>query len=443
MGASRVVFDNVWKKFRRGERHDSLRDLIPAVGRRLLRRAPADELGGEEFWAVRDVSFEVKPGEALGIIGANGAGKSTTLKLLSRILKPTRGCAEVRGRVGALIEVAAGFHPDLTGRENVFLQGAIMGMTREEIRRAFDRIVDFAGVREFIDTPVKRYSSGMNARLGFAIAAHLDPDVLLVDEVLSVGDMGFQERCVTRMRELLARGVPLVFVSHNLSAIQDLCTRAIVLSHGRAVFDGDPAAAIVAYRRAPAEAANADRRQATHQPIRITGVQLLGSDRGSVFRTGAGLTVRIQYKAAQPIDNPHFGVDFIRADGVYCAGINTSMDHRDAGRVHGRGQVDLIIPHLWLLPGSYMITVGILEAQTLGTLDVQHGACALSVVSSRHDYGIVYLEHEWRHHVHREAVHLDRGAAHVDRGAALAGPPGRRPERPAPQSDTPPSEMAR
>jgi lipopolysaccharide transport system ATP-binding protein len=426
MHTGRVVFDGVWKKFRRGERHDSLRDLIPALACRLVRRRPADALAGEEFWAVRDVSFEVKPGEALGIIGANGAGKSTTLKLLSRILRPTRGRAEVCGRVGALIEVAAGFHPDLTGRENVFLQGAIMGMKRQEIRRAFDRIVDFAGVGEFIDTPVKRYSSGMNARLGFAIAAHLDPDVLLIDEVLSVGDMAFQERCVARMRELLGRGVPLVFVSHNLSAVQDLCTRAIVLKQGRAVFDGEPAAAILAYRRAPA--AGADLAQAGTQPIRITGVQLVGSERGSVFRTGASLTVRIHYEAVQPIDNPHFGVDFIRADGVYCAGINTNMDHRDAGRIQGRGQVDLIIPQLWLLPGSYMLTIGILEAHTLGTLDVQHGACALSVVSSRHDYGIVYLEHEWRHHV------LDQ-----PRAAAVTGAPDREPQHAAPRD----SEAAR
>jgi homopolymeric O-antigen transport system ATP-binding protein len=400
MTGAAVLFDGVWKKFRRGERHDSLRDLIPALGRRLLGRRPVTELSREEFWAVRDVSFEVKGGEALGIIGPNGAGKSTMLKLLSRILRPTRGRAEVRGRLGALIEVAAGFHPDLTGRENVFLQGAIMGMSRAEISRTFDEIVAFAGVSEFIDTPVKRYSSGMNARLGFAIAAHLDPDVLLIDEVLSVGDMAFQERCVARMREMLARGVPLVFVSHNMAAVQELCTRAIVMNHGRAVFDGDPVSAIREYRRAPA-AAPVDEGAAAERPIRITGVRLLDSSShaSSAFRTGSGFTVRVHYEASCAVQAPHFGVDMIRADGVYCAGINTSMDHRDLGRLEGRGHVDLVIPHLWLLPGSYLITVGILENRTLSALDVQHGVCPFSVVSDRHDYGIVYLEHEWRHHV--------------------------------------------
>src|SRR5436190_41206 len=226
---SAVVFEGIWKKFRRGERHDSLRDLVPALARGLARRRRPLDLAEQEFWAVRDVSFEVGPGEALGIIGPNGAGKSTILKLLTKILRPTRGRMELQGRVGALIEVAAGFHPDLTGRENVFLQGAIMGMTRAEIARKFADIVEFAGVQEFIDTPVKRYSSGMNARLGFAIAAHLEPDVLLIDEVLSVGDMGFQQRCIERMGAFKKQGVTILFVSHNLQAVAGLCERALFL----------------------------------------------------------------------------------------------------------------------------------------------------------------------------------------------------------------------
>src|SRR5688572_19252323 len=199
MSQAAVIFDGVWKKFRRGERYDSLRDLVPSTLKRLAGRSRHADLERKEFWAVHDVSFEVRRGEALGIIGPNGAGKSTILKLLSRILKPTHGRCEVRGRAGALIEVAAGFHPDLTGRENVYLQGAIMGMKRREIVQRFDEIVDFAGVSEFIDTPIKRYSSGMNARLGFSIAAHLNPDVLIIDEVLSVGDIAFQQKCYNRM----------------------------------------------------------------------------------------------------------------------------------------------------------------------------------------------------------------------------------------------------
>ncbi|MEQ1871635.1 MAG: ABC transporter ATP-binding protein [Vicinamibacterales bacterium] len=223
-----VEFNGVWKKFRRGERHDSLRDLVPAALRALARgRPPQDALGQQEFWALEGVDFQVAQGEALGIIGPNGAGKSTTLKLLTKILRPTRGTAIVRGRVGALIEVAAGFHPDLTGRENVYLQGAVMGMKRAEVLARFDEIVEFAGVAASIDTPIKRFSSGMNARLGFSIAAHLNPQVLIIDEVLSVGDMAFQEKCVNRMREFKRDGVTIVFVSHNLQAVTELCDRAL------------------------------------------------------------------------------------------------------------------------------------------------------------------------------------------------------------------------
>ena len=244
-----VEFRHVWKKFHRGELHDSLRDLVPAIAHRVARgRPPRTELTGDEFWAVRDVSFRVEPGETLGIIGPNGAGKSTILKLLTKILRPTAGDCEVPGRVGALIEVAAGFHPDLTGRENVFLQGAIMGMRTAEIARKFAQIVEFSGLPQFIDTQVKRYSSGMNARLGFAIAAHLDPDVLLVDEVLAVGDFGFQKKAFGRIAEMATkRDIPVVIVSHQLDRIADLCTRAILLDEGRVVTEGNPADCIAAY----------------------------------------------------------------------------------------------------------------------------------------------------------------------------------------------------
>lgn len=247
MGTRRVLFDRVWKAFRSGERHDSLRDFVPSLVRRATGRSRASGEQADRFWAVRDVSFEVHAGEALGIIGRNGAGKSTVLKLLTRILKPTRGSCAVVGRSGALIEVAAGFHPDLTGRENIFLQGAIMGMRRAEIATRFDEIVSFAGVEPFVDTPVKRYSSGMNARLGFSIAAHLQPDVLLIDEVLSVGDMAFQEKCQARMSRFRAEGVALVFVSHHLPAVAQLCSRVLLLEQGAPARLGSPAEVIGEY----------------------------------------------------------------------------------------------------------------------------------------------------------------------------------------------------
>jgi len=234
MSPPAVVFDHVWKKFRRGERHDSLRDAVAALVKKPFSPRPdRDALDRQEFWALKDVSFEVQPGEAIGIIGPNGAGKSTTLKLLTRILRPTKGACRVRGRVGALIEIAAGFHPDLTGRENLYLQGAILGMNRAEVAGKLDAIIEFAGIRDFIDTPVKRYSSGMNARLGFAVAAHVEPDVLLIDEVLAVGDFSFQQKCFARLAEFRRSGAAIVFVSHNMQAIVSLCDKALLLRPGR------------------------------------------------------------------------------------------------------------------------------------------------------------------------------------------------------------------
>jgi len=266
-----IVFDRVWKKFRRGEVHDSLRDLIPAMARRMLGRAvpSADTLGRREFWALTDVSFEVKPGEALGIIGANGAGKSTVLKTLNGILRPTRGYCELRGRPGSLIEISAGFHHDLSGRQNVFLQGAIMGMKSRDIARKFDQIVEFSGIGDAIDTPVKRYSSGMNARLGFAIAAHLDPDVLIIDEVLAVGDLSFQDRAFGRIKELATSGIPVVLVSHQLERVSTLCTQALLLEKGRVAHRGTPEECIAAYVSSTRQGEVDE-----DAPVRITDLQV-------------------------------------------------------------------------------------------------------------------------------------------------------------------------
>jgi ABC-type polysaccharide/polyol phosphate transport system ATPase subunit len=234
-----ILVDGVWKKFRRGERHDSLRDLIPSAVGRLMRGAPpAGELREGDFWALRDVSFEVKRGDALGIIGHNGAGKSTLLKVLTRLLRPTLGSYVTKGRIGALIEVTAGFHPDLTGRENIFLNGSIIGMKRADIERRFDAIVEFSGIGDFIDTPVKRYSSGMNARLGFSVAAHLEPEILIIDEVLSVGDFTFQGKCIRWMQDLLKNGTTVIFVSHNMDAVLSLCNSAILLDQGAITASG-------------------------------------------------------------------------------------------------------------------------------------------------------------------------------------------------------------
>ena len=240
-----ITFEHVWKRFCRTERHTSLRDLIPALIKRAVRAE--HELKRNEFWALKDVSLETRRGEALGIIGPNGAGKSTVLKLLTKILRPTEGRCALRGRVGALIEVAAGFHQDLTGRENVDLQGAIMGMKRAEIARKFDQIVEFSGIADFIDTPVRRYSSGMNARLGFAIAAHLEPEVLIVDEVLAVGDFAFQQRAFGRIQEMVNQDVTTIIVSHQLERIASLCKHAVLLRQGEVAHFGPAGETIAAY----------------------------------------------------------------------------------------------------------------------------------------------------------------------------------------------------
>jgi lipopolysaccharide transport system ATP-binding protein len=239
MGSNSIEVINVWKKFRKGEYFDSLRDYLPATAKRIFRSNRNGGLEDKEFWALKDVSLQIKKGEALGIIGPNGSGKSTILKLFSKILKPNKGQIVINGRLSALIEVGAGFHPDLTGRENIFLNATILGMTRDEIRKKFDRIVEFSELEEFIDTPVKRYSSGMFARLGFSVAAHLDPDILLIDEVLSVGDFTFQHKCLRKMREIVNGGATVVFVSHNIPQVVKLCPQTILMSRGEIKMAGD------------------------------------------------------------------------------------------------------------------------------------------------------------------------------------------------------------
>ncbi len=300
MSSGSLVFDGVWKKFNRSQRFDSLRDLVPAVMASLGKRRRPNSLEQTEFWALQDVSFDVRAGQALGIIGPNGAGKSTALKVLTRLLRPDRGRSIVQGRVGALVEIAAGFHPDLTGRENVFMQGAIMGMKRTEIQRKFDDIVDFAGVGPFIDTPIKRYSSGMNARLGFAVAAHLEPDVLIIDEVLSVGDLSFQEKCYDRMQQFVRSGIAVVFVSHNLSAISALCDRVLVLRQGQVQTLAPTQQAITVYAGMVQDAKVAE--TGRHE----VNVQVLDAAGAVVTDVNGGDPIAVRVQAYPPSDGRHF-----------------------------------------------------------------------------------------------------------------------------------------
>lgn len=351
-----IQFEGVSKKFRRGEVHDSLRDLIPALARRLVPTSRAvPELALDEFWAVRDVSFSVEPGQTLGLIGHNGAGKSTILKILTRILRPSKGRYLVRGRIGALIEVAAGFHPDLTGRENIFLQGSIMGMPRLQTQRKLEEIIAFSEIEDFIDTPVKRYSSGMNARLGFSVAAHLDPDVLIIDEVLAVGDYQFQRKAFGRIKDLATSGMPVVVVSHQLDRVAELCTDAILLSHGAMVASGKPADVIGAYMRG---AASSGQGETDKSPVALDSAVLID---GSDVQSGGTVRLRITGTILRDITRHIEPVGIIvrsaqSGDFVYATGTSTF----DLDFVRGPFTIDVDL-QMNVQPGIYLADIGVFD----------------------------------------------------------------------------------
>jgi lipopolysaccharide transport system ATP-binding protein len=290
---SAITVEGLSKRYRIGElqgAYGTLRESLTSAVRRAVHRDHAPHY--EEIWALRDVSLQVPEGEVLGVIGRNGAGKSTLLKILTRITTPTSGSAEIRGRVGSLLEVGTGFHPELTGRENVFLNGSVLGMKRRDIQSRFDDIVEFSGVEQFIDTPVKRYSSGMSVRLAFSVAAHLEPEVLLVDEVLAVGDAEFQRRCLGRMEDLSQSGRTVVFVSHQMQAVTQLCDRAIYLEHGEVALDG-PSGDVVAEYLQRVGGSSSERTWAADEAhgddlARLLAVRVVDKDGGVV----SGIDVR-------------------------------------------------------------------------------------------------------------------------------------------------------
>jgi len=338
------------KKFKKGESHRSLRDFIPALAKRAAKGNLG--LGKEEFWALKDVTFQVERGEAFGVIGHNGAGKSTMLKHLCGILFPTSGELKVKGRLSALIEVGAGFHPDLTGRENIYLNGTILGMSRAEIDKKFDAIVAFSELEDFLDTPVKRFSSGMYARLGFAVAAHVDPDVLIVDEVLSVGDFLFQRKSVEKMRQVMKSGTTVVFVSHNLRAIADLCPRSMLLEHGQVAAIGASGTVIKAYmERGAADSTPDESKDAYISKVTLRDIK--GAEQVQ-FESGDTLRAEVEITARRPTTKLAVVIE-ARDEELYDV-FNTStqrLDHPSFNLDAGEKFIVAFDLKLHLVPGTY------------------------------------------------------------------------------------------
>jgi len=360
-----------------------------------------------EFWALDDISFQVKRGEALGLIGPNGSGKSTVLKLINGIMWPDIGKIAVRGKVGALIEVAAGFHPMLTGRENVYLNAAILGMTKKEVRERFDDIIEFAEIGDFIDTPVKYYSSGMFVRLGFAVAIHCDPDVLLVDEVLAVGDISFRRKCFKRLQELKAQDIAWIVVSHDINTIKQQTDRAVLLNEGKMAYIGSPEDAISEYMFSLSASNNMLEKATTHPrysptlrqngaDVEVDNVILLhkNSNDTRVFATGEPLTVKIEFTAKKRIEDPIFKVAFYDSRNEICSENFNNFDGYRIGKIEGRGSITFTTPSLPLLPGVYRLDLGIKDKNFSPIVEAD-GAAHIEVKGGKVGKGMFYMQHSW------------------------------------------------
>ncbi len=364
--------------------YKTLRDSLTRVATAPVRRWRAGGHYGvvEQFWALSDVSFDVEPGEVVGIIGRNGAGKSTLLKILSRITSPTTGRVTIRGRVGSLLEVGTGFHPELTGRENIYMNGSILGMSRAEIKSKFDEIVDFSGVEKFLDTPVKRYSSGMQVRLAFAVAANLEPEVLIVDEVLAVGDAEFQKKCLGKMQDVAAGGRTVLLVSHNMAAIQNLASRVMVVDSGHLKYAGDVDKGIrdylTGYRQTESHDLSELRRASSFQPvIRHIEFQNESGDAVTGIPAGDAFRIVITYRHSEPLRSPHFGITFENQLGIRIIWVQTRLQDSSFPDLPSAGQVVCEIPSLPLIPGRYFLTLGCGSGNN--QLDWIERACAIEI----------------------------------------------------------------
>jgi lipopolysaccharide transport system ATP-binding protein len=400
-----IEFHNVSKFFRMDrDRPRALQHLFVS----LLRRKKRDEKRAVEvFWALRDVSFNVERGDSVGLIGTNGAGKSTTLKLISRIIQPSAGSVQVNGRVTALLELGAGFHPELSGRDNIYLNGAVMGLTTKEVNERLDQIVEFAELEDFIDVPVKDYSSGMHARLGFSVAVHLDPDILLIDEVLSVGDQAFQQKCNERMLELRQNGVTILFVSHSLEAVLRTCSKAIWLDHGKLKTEGDVQRVADAYYKNMLERSrrgmqpSGDNRYGSGE-ARVMRIELLDQSARplNVALTNDPLIIRLHYHANQCIERPLFGLVFNHVlTGAHLAGPNNRFGRYEIPFIEGDGYMDYYIKRLPFLPGEYSISTTIYDSAGVHQYDSWMHCVRLKVApgGTSERYGLIALEGVWTH----------------------------------------------
>lgn len=372
MSDTAIQVENLGKKFRIGHqmpRQTTLRDALvdgtKRLSRRMMQPFSQQMFNSNEFWALRDISFEVKRGDRLGIIGRNGAGKSTLFKLLSRITEPSTGCIAIEGRVASLLEVGTGFHPELTGKENIYLNGAILGMSKAEIKRNFDAIVAFAEVEKFLDTPVKRYSSGMYVRLAFAVAAHLEAEILIVDEVLAVGDRQFQQKCLNKMEDVTKQGRTVLFVSHDMAAVRSLCDRAILLANGQVVMEGDPLSAIETYlstklTETEGQVVWADDTTAPGgDEMRLRAIRLLepNGEIASTFDVSQPIEIEISYEVKQPLRDMRISLWILTVYGEV-AFITTDQNFRSSSSVlPGQYKTICTIPGRLLNVGKYIVKV--------------------------------------------------------------------------------------
>ena len=413
-----IRVDNLGKRFSinsRQESYQTLRDTLASAAlapfRAVASLASNNDDGApdhEDIWALRDVSFEVKTGEVVGLIGRNGAGKSTLLKILARVTEPTEGNAEIVGKIGSLLEVGVGFHLELSGRENVFLNGAILGMKRADIKRRFDEIVSFAEIEKFIDTPVKHYSSGMYLRLAFAVAAHLEPEILLVDEVLAVGDAAFQKKCIGKMEQVAGEGRTVLFVSHNMAAVQALCTRGIFLHNGTISTDSTAATAISAYLRMLEQSVSQDLRDRTERrgkgDVRLAKLEIStgATDSSQTLATGRPAVFVFHLTDMRPRTSCIFTIydDFGQPLATFNSAVRSPEDAQDPTL---ETALACYVDELPLVPGRYRLNVAISSDNELqdhiegaAFFEVEQGALRGRAVIKGKGYGRVCLQHHWK-----------------------------------------------